>query len=112
MSQIDRLISNYQTFVRLPWQSNLAGRQRVWFAVYPPSEERRLRARIQEFEVVTQEVKHRWRIIDITDSPSRWLGSHEYKESYFSEPAALVTIEDDLKKKLLGTLRMLVWRAV
>ncbi len=105
MSQIDRLIANYRTFVRLPWQSNLAGRQRVWFAVYPPSEERRLRARIQEFEVATREANHRWRLIDITEAPARWLGAHEYNEAYFSEPGALATIEDDLKGEVVAVLK-------
>ena len=39
MSAIDRLVSNYSRQMRLPWSSNISGKQRVWFAVYPPTEE-------------------------------------------------------------------------
>lgn len=105
MSQIDRLVGNYQRFVRLPWASNLAGRQRVWFAVYPPSEERRLRARLQEFEVATHAANHRWRLIDITASPARWLASHDYREAYFAEPDALATVEEDLRAQVVFEIR-------
>src|SRR2546428_332417 len=46
MSAIDRLVSNYDRQMRLLWATNVSGKQRVWFAVYPPAEERRLRARL------------------------------------------------------------------
>jgi hypothetical protein len=105
MSQIQRLISNYQSFVSLPWSQNRPGAQRVWFAVYPPSEERRLRARIQEFEIATREAKHGWKQIDITDLPARWLAENDYRESYFAEPSALATIEEDLKARVVKVLR-------
>lgn len=48
MSAIDRLLTNYTRQVRLPWSPHAAGKQRVWFAVYHPSEERRVRARLWE----------------------------------------------------------------
>ena len=51
MSQIERLIQNYDNRVSLPWDQNLAGPQRVWFAVYNKTEERRLRRRMEEFEI-------------------------------------------------------------
>ena len=37
MSAVDRLLTNYASQVRLPWSPNMAGMQRVWFAVYPPA---------------------------------------------------------------------------
>ncbi|MBI4233818.1 MAG: DUF1788 domain-containing protein [Chloroflexi bacterium] len=105
MSQIDRLIANYQRFVQLPWPLNLAGAQRVWFAVYPPAEERRLRARVGGFEVATLAAKHGWRLVDITDAPARWLAGHDYREGYFADPEALGTIEEELKKQVVEHLR-------
>jgi len=105
VSQINRLTSNYQRFVRLPWSANPAGSQRVWFAVYPPAEERRLRARVQEFEVATQEASHRWRQTDIKDAPAAWLGAHDYREGYFQDPEALANVEEEMKAHVLGILR-------
>jgi hypothetical protein len=55
MSTIDRLLSNYSRQVRLPWSPNVSGKQRIWFAVYPPAEERRVRARLPQFEALTLE---------------------------------------------------------
>jgi len=51
MSAIDRLLTNYARQVRLPWSVNTSGKQRVWFAVYPPSEERRVRARLRNLSM-------------------------------------------------------------
>lgn len=105
MSQIDNLIANYRRFIQLPWSSNLAGKQRVLFAVYSPSEERRLRARIKEFEIATCESNHKWQKVDITDAPAKWLASNDYREAYFSEPSALVTIEEELKSYIVNNLK-------
>jgi len=105
MSQVSRLIENYQRFVRLPWPANLAGKQRVWFAVYPPSEERRIRARLQEFEIATRDAAHRWHQVDITGIDARWLGTHDYREDYFAEPTALATVEQEFKARVVTEIR-------
>lgn len=105
MSQVNNLIANYRRHVSIPWQANLAGRQKVWFAVYPPSEERRVRARIREFEIATLEAKRHWKLIDITCLPADWLSKHEYREAYFEEPSALSMIAEDLKTHVVSVLR-------
>jgi hypothetical protein len=89
MSAIDRLITNYSRQVRLPWSANISGKQRVWFAVYPPSEERRLRARIPQFEALTLEAKHGWISVDLTRLLPEWLAAHKYREKVFAEPQHL-----------------------
>lgn len=86
MNAIDRLLSNYQRQLGLPWPPNLAGKQRVWLAVYPPVEERRLRARLPLFESATLEAKHAWHVVDLTHVLPEWLAQHEYREAFFAEP--------------------------
>lgn len=86
MSAIDRLLTNYSRQVRLPWSGNMSGKQRVWFAVYPPAEERRVRARLPQFEAVTLEARHGWSAIDLTPLLPDWIASHEYREAIFEEP--------------------------
>lgn len=86
MSQIERLIQNYDTRVSLPWERSLAGPQRVWFAVYNKTEERRLRKRIEEFEISTRRAKHGWVTIDLTDAFAQWLSQHDYRDGYFESP--------------------------
>lgn len=86
MSAIDRLLNNYSRQVRLPWSANMAGMQRVWFAVYPPAEERRVRARLPQFEAHTLEAKHGWTTVDLTNLLPEWIAAHEYREGIFAEP--------------------------
>ena len=86
MSAIDRLLSNYSRQARLPWPSNLAGKQRIWFAVYPPVEERRVRARLPQFEALTLETLHGWSTVDLTSLLPEWIAGHDYRESIFAEP--------------------------
>jgi hypothetical protein len=89
MSVIDRLLSNYSRQVRLPWPANMSGKQRIWFAVYPPAEERRVRARLPQFEALTLEANHGWSTVDLTRVLPEFLAAHKYRESIFQKPQHL-----------------------
>jgi hypothetical protein len=89
MSAIDRLLSNYSRQVRLPWAANTSGKQRVWFAVYPPAEERRVRARLPQFEAFTLEANHGWNTVDLTQLLPQFLAENKYRESIFQAPQHL-----------------------
>ena len=86
MSAIDRLVTNYDRQVRLPWPGNVSGKQRVWFAVYPPAEERRLLARLPQFEALTLESRHGWTTVDLTGLLPEYFSAHEYREGIFQDP--------------------------
>ena len=53
MNRIDQLLANYRSHIQMPLRAGLPASQRVWFAVYPASEERRLVNRIEDFEILT-----------------------------------------------------------
>lgn len=93
MSYIDELLAAYRKFVALPWQQNLAPPQRVWMAIYPPEQERRLRLHLPDFKVATNATKeqHQWALIDVTTSFERWMAAHDYRDSYFDDPELLET---------------------
>ncbi len=86
MGEIEGLIRAYDRFVRLPWDKTLAGPQKVWFAIYEPVQERRLRLRLREFEIKTKAAGYSWVLHDLTDSFARWMAAHEYREAYFEQP--------------------------
>jgi hypothetical protein len=88
-SKVDRLIRRYERFAELPWERRLAGAQRVWFVVYDKNDERRIRARIDEFEIATTRAAHGWKLCDLTNSFPRWMAAQEYRDSYFEDPASL-----------------------
>ena len=95
MNEIERLHTEYDRFVRTPWDRTLAGAQKVWFAIYDPAQERRLRLRIPDFEVATRNAGHGWALIDLTDSFAHWMAQHDYREAYFEEPELMVTALDE-----------------
>ncbi|RXZ47571.1 DUF1788 domain-containing protein [Agromyces fucosus] len=91
MTDLDNLIANYSTHVANPWASNLAPAQRCWMIVYPPTDERRLRARVQAFENATHKASKSWQLVDITDEPGRWIREHPFANRYFAKPEVLST---------------------
>ena len=86
MSEIDDLLKRYERYVKLAWDHNLAGAQKVWFAGYSPGQERRLRLRIGAFQVATIAARHKWCLVDITDVFAEWMANHDYRDAYFEEP--------------------------
>lgn len=89
MSRLDRILAEFKRTVSLPWKTNLAGPQRVWMVVYDPADERRLRARLGEFELAAQEAEHPFMLCDLTDSFPAWMAAQEYLEDYFEDPEDL-----------------------
>ena len=89
MSRIKRLIASYGQYITIPWRADAAAAQRVIFCVYHESEELRLRAKIDEFEIVTQQAGHDWAVFDVTDMFPKWLSGQTYAQSYFKKPHLL-----------------------
>jgi hypothetical protein len=93
MSRIDDLAKRYQNHIATPWQRNLAGPQKTIFVVYPKNDERRLRARLDLFEIATAKAGHKWKLFDYTRTFSNWMSNTEYRDIYFETP-------EDLSMKL------------
>jgi hypothetical protein len=89
MGRIEDLATRYRGHIGAPWQRNLAGDQKAIFVVYPKTDERKLRARLELFEMGTTSTGHRWRGLDVTDTFARWMAETAYRDSYFEEPETL-----------------------
>lgn len=105
MSKIDSLVDAYSHFVELPWDTSVAGPEKVWLAVYPPSEERRLRFKLTEFATATQRANKSWKLVDITYAFEEWLGAHEYRDAYFESPEDLAPALEEFGEQLTARLR-------
>lgn len=104
MSEIEELRRAYEDFARLPWEPAVAGEQRVWFAIYEPEQERRLRCRLQDFQNATVASGHGWSHLDLTDSFPAWLAGQDYHEEYFMQPADLSLAIDEFRDHLVASL--------
>lgn len=91
MGRIEDLATRYRAHIGAPWQRNLAGDQKAIFVVYPKADERKLRARLDLFEMATTSTGHGWRLLDLTDTFARWMADTDYRDEYFADPDALVT---------------------
>ncbi len=92
MSKIRRLVQSYGRHIAIPWRDDAAAEQRVIFCVYHESEERWLRARVDEFELATRQAGHNWVLFDLTDTFAVWLSTQRYAKSYFQKPHLLPTV--------------------
>ena len=89
MGRIDELATRYRGHISAPWQRNLAGDQKAIFVVYPKTDERKLRARLELFEMATTRTGHGWRSVDMTEAFARWMANTDYRDVYFEEPETL-----------------------
>lgn len=89
MSKVKRLLMNYSSFISIPWRGDAAAAQRVIFCVYNENDELRLRAGIDEFEIVTRQQGHDWTVFDFTDTFPQWMAEQRYAKSYFQKPQLL-----------------------
>lgn len=92
MSKIKRLVQSYGRYIAIPWRNDVASAQRVIFCVYNETDELRLRSKIDEFELVTQEADHGWAVFDLTDTFATWMASQRYAKSYYKKPNLLNTL--------------------
>jgi hypothetical protein len=106
MSRINQLLLNYRRHVSLPLNPNKAAAQRIWFAVYPPEDERRLQHRIQEFELSTREAKMAWHLIDLHGRLSEWFSAQDSDElaDWFTNPQDIELYAVSQWKDRLATL--------
>ena len=102
MSKIRDLIKSYSQYIAVPWRDDAAAPQRVVFCVYDENDELHLRARVDEFELVTQQAGHGWLLFDLTGTFEAWLTSQRYAVSYFQKPQLLTTLLPKYREYIAG----------
>lgn len=105
MSEIESLLRNYENLVRLPWPRSLSGPEKVWFVIYDPPHERRVRLRVPEFEVATKNAGHGWAQLDLTDAFAHWMAGHEYREAYFEQPEDMELALQEFSGYVIGLVQ-------
>lgn len=91
MSYAQNLLDKLKAQLALPWPENVSGEERVLIAVYPPSEERRIRRFVDsgEFAQEVRTLQHGWSSLDLATAFSQWLAGHEYAERLLQKPDRL-----------------------
>ena len=89
LDPIEELRINYKKQLDIWTTQILSPEERIWYAVYEPRFERRLRFQLGLFEATTKESGRRWERYDVTGMFERWISGHRYSEAYFKNPRAL-----------------------
>ena len=99
MSYAQNLLDKLKTQLALPWPENVSGEERVLIAVYPPSEERRIRRLVDsgEFAQEVRTLHHGWSSLDLATAFSQWLSEREYAERLLQKPERLWDDEGNVK---------------
>jgi hypothetical protein len=104
LHSIDDIIRTYQRHVNLPWQADTPAAARIWVVWYDKSLQRRLTARLGEFEQVTRQAGHGWHSLNIAPLFPKWLAQHEFFESLMEHPAEIRGLLPDLEDYLVKTI--------
>ena len=101
MSEVNDLLSAYEEVLKLPWKNNLSGAEKVWFVVYEPSSERKIRLRLSEFELKTIQSGYQWKHVDVTNIFAEWMAQLEYREAYFENPSDMDPMLEDFAEDVI-----------
>ena len=105
MSTVSDLTEQYAEELKLPWQRSLSGAERVWMLVYPPTDERRIRARLDQLRSHTLASGRGWTSVDITDELGRWVARHPYAEAFFHDPTDITeSLLEDFETVLAASI--------
>ncbi len=95
---VDRLLTAVDIVLREPWATSLSGKERMWFLVYDPAEQRKINLRLGDFESVAVKAGKKWIEISFKNVFPTWMANHEYRDEYFMDPDGLVDqLEADFK---------------
>lgn len=86
---IDKLLFAFETVLKQPWATNLSGKEKVWFLVYDPSEQRKVDFRYNDFLTIIAKANKKAVEISLKKVFAVWMATHEYKEEYFNDPDCL-----------------------
>ena len=104
MSEVNDLLSAYEDILKLPWKNNLSGAEKVWFVVYDPANERRIRLRLSEFELKTIQGGFKWLHTDITKFFADWMTKLDYREAYFENPEDMDPMLEEFSEFVIGQI--------
>jgi hypothetical protein len=105
-TKIESLLHAFQAAVKEPWDTTLSTQEKVWFLVYDPADQRKIDLQMGEFELIVKDAGKTWGEISLKQVFPLWMASHEYREEYFADPAALVDqLEFEFKEVIVQRIR-------
>jgi hypothetical protein len=102
---VDDLLGQFRRQVSLPWSQDTAPDYRVWIMHYDRALERRIQARLPEFESAARQFGHGWATLNLAALVAPWFGSHALFEGLANQPDELPGLLPDFEAHVIAAVR-------
>jgi hypothetical protein len=108
LSTVEELLDEFRKRLTVPWRPDEAPAGRVWMLWYDKAYERRVRGRLGEFRLATEQAGKGWRQFDLAPCFAEWVVQQPWFERLAKRPSTLSTVipqfEDDLVRRVRAEL--------
>jgi hypothetical protein len=105
LSTVDDLLVHFRRQVALPWRADTPPEYRVWIMHYDKSLDRRVRARLPEFEDAARRAGHGWSVMGLVPLVAPWIAAHELFEGLVNQPEELPSLLKEFEAHVVAQVR-------
>lgn len=101
---VEDLLAAFRTRLSVPWRPDEAAAGRVWMLWYDKTLERRVRGRLAEFRLATEQAGKGWHEFDLAPQFGTWIARQTWFERAAKRPTTLGTVLPDFEAHLIDQL--------
>ena len=105
MSTVENLLCAFRNRLLVPWRDDEAPAGRVWILWYDKGHERRVRGRIDEFRLATEQAGKGWMELDLAPLFGEWVARQKWFERAAAKPNTLSTVMPQFERELSDRVR-------
>ena len=105
MSAFEDLLDHFKKRLAVPWRDDVPAAGRVWLLHYDKAHERRVRGRLGEFRIATEQAGHGWRQFDLAPTFGAWIADEPDFEALAKHPSQVGQVIEDFEEDLAERLR-------
>jgi hypothetical protein len=92
LSSTEELLVELKKRLTVPWRDDEPPAGRIWILWYDKANERRVRGRLSEFRLATEQAGREWREFDIAPRFGSWVALQPWFERLAKRPGSLSTV--------------------
>jgi hypothetical protein len=105
LSTIEELLEAFRKRLAVPWRADESPAGRVWMLWYDKSHERRVRGRLGEFRLATEQSGRGWHEFDLVPCFAQWVAHQPWFERLARRPGTLLTVIPQFEDHLVERVR-------
>jgi hypothetical protein len=105
LSTVEELLEAFRKRLAVPWRADEPSAGRVWMLWYDKTYERRVRGRLGEFRLATEQSGKGWREFDLAPCFAQWLVQQPWFERLAKRPGTLSTVIPQFEDHLVRSVK-------